>query len=66
MKKQIVIDIAPDGEIQIETKGYTGKSCLEDSQFVKDLLGEETAVQLCPAYYQRGKETIKNFIPLCG
>lgn len=66
MKKQIVIDVSPDGEIRIETKGYEGPACMEDSQFIKDILGEEIAVQLCPAYYNRGKQTIKKHIPLCG
>ncbi len=64
--KQIVIDVSPDGEIRIETKGYEGPACMEDSQFIKDILGEEIAVQLCPAYYKRGKQTIKKHIPLCG
>jgi hypothetical protein len=66
MAKQIVIDVMDDGEIRIETKGYEGKACLEDSKFLKDLLGREISVQLCPAYYRKGKETIKKHIPLCG
>lgn len=66
MPKQIVIDIGNDGEIRIETKGYEGPACLEDSQFLKDLLGYEISVQLCSAYYKRGTETIKRHIPLCG
>jgi hypothetical protein len=64
--KQIVIDISHDGEIRIETTGYEGPSCFEDSQFIKDLLGKEISVQLCPAFYKRGKEIIKRHIPLCG
>lgn len=64
--KEIVVDISEDGEIRIETRGYTGKSCQEESKFLKDLLGHEIAVQLCPAYYQRDKEIVKRHIPLCG
>lgn len=68
MKKQIIIDITDEGEVKIETRGYQGKGCLEESQFLKDLLGKETARQLTPAYYQRQnqKQTVKKHLPLCG
>ena len=49
--KEIVIDIAEDGEIRLETKGFTGKACVEESQFLKDMLGKETFKRLTPAYY---------------
>ena len=66
--KQIIIDIKNDGEVKIETRGYSGSSCVEESQFIKDVLGEETARQLTPAYYQRQgqKECVKRHLPLCG
>jgi hypothetical protein len=66
--KQIIIDITNEGEVKIETRGYAGKSCVEESQFVKDVLGEETSRQLVAAYYQRQgqKETVKKHLPLCG
>ena len=34
--KEIVIDIASDGEIRIETKGFKGKVCIEESEFLKN------------------------------
>lgn len=64
--KQIIVDIMSDGEVKIETKGFTGKACLEDSQFLKDVLGREVALCLAPAFYQKGKQAIKRHIPLCG
>ena len=66
--KQIIIDIKDDGEVKIETRGYSGSSCVEESQFIKDILGEETAKHLTPAYYQRQgqKESVKRHLPLCG
>lgn len=66
--KQIVIDIFDDGEVKIQTRGFGGKTCVEESQFLKDLLGKETARQLTPAYYQRQgqKEVVKKHLPLCG
>jgi len=64
--KQIIIDVFETGEIKIETRGYTGKNCVEESQAVKDLLGHEVSKQLTPAYYSLGKETVKKHLPLCG
>jgi hypothetical protein len=68
MSKEIIIDILDSGEIKIETRGFHGKSCMVESQFLKDLLGRETARQLTPAYYQRqGQQVVvKKHLPLCG
>ena len=64
--KQIVIEITEEGEVRLETRGFSGKSCVEESQFIKDLIGEEIQRQLIPAYYQTGKNVIKKPLPLCG
>ncbi len=63
--KEIVIDISEDGEIRIETKGFKGKACLEESQFLKNLLGAETYKRLTPAYYHN-KKRVKKYLQLCG
>ena len=64
--KQIIIDVMNDGEIKIETKGFKGKSCIEETQFLKDLLGEEKARNLVPAYYIKNKKSVRKYLPLCG
>ena len=65
--KQIVIDITEEGEVKIETRGFTGKSCVEEARFLKDLLGKELARQLTAAYYQVDAKTcVKKHLPLCG
>ncbi len=66
--KQVIIDIQDTGEVKIETRGFTGKACIQESQFLKDLLGKEISKQLTPAYYMSGKEkeTVKKHLPLCG
>ena len=64
--KEIVIDISNDGEVRIETKGFKGKACLEESQFLKNLLGKETYKQLTPAYYNHNKKKVKKYLQLCG
>ena len=63
--KKIVIDITDDGEVRIETKGFKGKACIEESQFLKDLLGKETYKRLTPAYYYNKKQ-VKKYLQLCG
>lgn len=63
--KQIVIDVMDNGEVKIETEGFSGSSCLEESQFLKDILGTEISRQLSPVYYTQ-KQKKKKFLALCG
>ena len=64
--KEIIVDISSDGEVQIETRGFQGKSCMTESQFIKDLLGTEIQKQLTPAYYHEEKVPVRKYLPLCG
>ena len=64
--KKIVIDIADDGQIQIENRGFTGKSCVQEAEFIKKVLGNETARKLTPAYWQKCQVQVKKYLPLCG
>lgn len=66
--KEIILDVADsDGEVKIETRGFTGKSCTAESAFLKEALGMELAQQLTPAYFQVDHKTvIKKHLPLCG
>ena len=64
--KEIVIHVSDDGQIQIETKGFTGKNCIEESRFIKEVLGSETACQPTPTYWQKNQIKIKKYLPLCG
>ena len=64
MAKKIIVEIGNDGEVHLETRGFSGPVCLDESQFLKDLLGEETARQLVPQFYQKNK--CKKYLPICG
>jgi hypothetical protein len=68
--KKIIVDIYDDGSIKLETQGFTGKSCVKESEFLKELLGTETFKQLTPAYYQKETEGVKinctKHLSLCG
>ena len=33
--KEIIIDISDEGEVKIETRGFTGKACVKESEFIK-------------------------------
>jgi len=64
--KEIILDISNEGEIKIETRGFKGRSCIAESQFLKDLLGNEIERALTPTYWEKDEVTIKKYIPLCG
>ena len=64
--KDVIIDISENGAIKIETRGFSGKGCIADSQFIKDLLGKEIEKQLTPAYYKENNQEVKKYLPLCG
>lgn len=64
--KEIIIDIDDEGAITIETRGFKGKACLQESQFLKNLLGTELLQQLVPAYYDTQKTQTKKYLKLCG
>ena len=64
--KEIIVEIKSDGEVKIETRGFKGKGCITESQFLKKLLGKETARTLIPAYFQENRTFTKKYLPLCG
>lgn len=64
--QEIVVDISDDGEVRIETKGFKGAACLEETEFLKEILGKETLRQLTPAYYSNGRLLKKKYLNLCG
>ncbi len=64
--KEIVVEIKNDGEIKIETRGFKGKGCITESEFLKKLLGKETEKSLTPTYWQENQTLAKKYLPLCG
>lgn len=64
--KEIIVDISNEGEVKIETRGFKGKSCIAESLFIKDLLGQEIKKQLTPAYYHENKVPVRKYLPICG
>ncbi len=64
--KEIIVEVRNDGEIQIETRGFKGKDCITETEFLKKLLGKETSHTLTPAYWQENNVLSKKYLPLCG
>lgn len=66
-QKEIIIDVMNEtAEVKVETKGYTGMKCVEESQFLKEALGEQMEQTLLPIAFQKEKETIREYKPICG
>lgn len=64
--KEIIVDVSSEGEVKIETRGFKGKSCVVESQFLKDILGIEISQSLTPAYWEEEKVVVRKYLPLCG
>lgn len=50
--KTIEVIISPQGEISLQTKGYTGSSCQQASQWLEEALGLKQKETFTSEYYQ--------------
>jgi hypothetical protein len=53
MSQTIEIIVAPNGQSKVQTKGFTGSSCRQASQFIEKALGQRTSEQLTADFYQQ-------------
>jgi len=53
MSQTIEIIVAPNGQSKVQTKGFTGSSCRQASQFIEQALGQRTSEQLTADFYQQ-------------
>jgi len=49
---EIIIDFLPDGQVNMEGKGFNGQACFKEMQFLKDALGMETSFTRKQEFYQ--------------
>jgi len=49
---EIIIDFLPDGQVNMEGKGFKGQACFKEMQFLKDALGVETSFTRKQEFYQ--------------
>jgi len=52
MSRSIEIVVTAKGETTVTTKGFTGSSCREASQFIEQALGERSAEHLTAEFHQ--------------
>lgn len=64
-KRDIVITIGPDGEVQITVEGVAGKDCMDFTKFLEDELGEVTHREFTSEYYQ-AEESAEEAIKIGG
>ncbi len=61
-KRDIVITIGPDGDVQIKVEGVPGGDCLDFTKFLEEELGDVTQREFTSEYYQeeeQAEETVK-------
>jgi len=56
-QQQIVVTVSPDGEVQVEAQGVRGAGCQQLTAALEKALGERTADQKKPEYYQQAQAT---------
>lgn len=54
MNKRIEITVDPDGNSQVETKGFTGGDCIAASKFVEQALGKQTSQRTTAEFFSAG------------
>jgi hypothetical protein len=50
--KTIEVIVSPQGEVNVQTKGFADSSCREASQFIEQALGQRTGEQLTAEFHQ--------------
>ena len=53
VKKELIIEIAPDGSMRIKTEGFKGAECEEELKPIEKALGEVSERVRTNDYYQR-------------
>lgn len=53
MRRVIEITINSQGETSLQTKGFSGSSCREASQFLEQALGNATSETLTTEFHQQ-------------
>ena len=53
-RKELEITIGPDGEVQVLVKCIPGQTCVEETRFLEEALGNTIeSRELTPEYYQQ-------------
>ena len=52
MSRVIEVTVSPKGETTVQTKGYTGGTCLQASKFLEQALGAVASDRKTPEFYE--------------
>jgi len=53
MNRIIEIVVSPNGQTQVQTKGFVGSQCRQASQFIEQALGQSISEQLTAEFHQQ-------------
>lgn len=54
--RTIEIIVQPDGQTQVQTKGFAGPACRQASEFLEKVLGQRTGEQLTAEFHQQTEQ----------
>jgi hypothetical protein len=54
--KTIELIISPTGQVRLETRGFTGDSCLKSAEFLRQSLGQVAHEARTPEFYTAATE----------
>ena len=57
-KREIIITIGPDGDVQIKVEGVGGSDCVDFTKFLEEELGDVTEREFTSEYYQEEEEQV--------
>ena len=52
MNRVIEMKVSPQGDVTVQTKGYTGSNCLQASKFLEQALGVSLSDNKTAEFYQ--------------
>ncbi len=62
MNKRIEIVVDNKGQSTVETKGFSGSSCVEASKFIEQALGQQTEMRTTPEFFSARVNQSKNAV----
>lgn len=58
--EEIIVEIDDQGSVEVKTKGFKGKKCLDASKWLEEQLGTRQAIKKTSEYYsEEQKEKVK-------
>ncbi len=57
LKQEVVVEIAPDGTVKLETFGLKGSECSDELKPIEKALGGKSEVKPKPEFYEKSVKT---------